>query len=1319
MKQKLYFLLLVFSICFLSNAQVLDQSNWVTSTGTNLAIEQSSNQGILGQSYTADVAGTLNQIKLDLNILSAGTTLDFSIYEGSGNSGTLLGTLPLTFVSSSFGEYTVDVSSLNITITQGSMYTIVLSNASSLLSWVYTSSNSYANGEAYLSSNGGSFSTAALENVDFRFKTYVTPTVTPVAASNLSFDGIDDYVVLPNQNDFNFSSNAFTLEFWFKLADYTNISTNQTFLSKGNAWNVSIVPSGKIIFQVSWAGVVSTSTIEDNDWHHCAVVFNNSDFKLFLDGVLEKNPYYGGLSLPSNFISVALGENLEDTNRLFNGSLDDVRIWNIARTNSQIQGAFSCELNGNETGLMAYYKFNTGNDGLNNNDILALNDNSTNNYNGTFTNFALNGLTSNFRSNSILTSGVTIPAAPVAQAQIECLLTGADLTPVPSETVKWYYSPFSSATLDENTTLYNGTLYYAVVNANGCESEKTEVQIDIFDAPQVTSPIAYQINASASPLTAISDGTGLLWYTSMTGGVGSTTAPTPSTSALGSTVYWVASTNNNGCESINRASIEVFVTPPPPANDDCSGGVALTVGTTQTSNAVTVNLGGATNSSTAPEPDCGGYEGGDVWYTTIVPASGNLVVKTFGTNPNDDWNTVLEVYNGDCNNLQYIDCNNDDSNSDFSKLQLSGLTPSETIYIRVFENYTSYSNATFQISAYELLPPANDECLGGTMLTVGTNRASNAVTVNLGGATDSSSAPSPNCSGYNGGDTWYTAVVPASGNLTVETFGFNTEDYLDSVIELYIGDCNNLTYLDCADGGGDNGFSKLELSDLTPGETISIRVWEYSQNFGGGEGEGGFPVVVKSGNTTKKTTSNQAYNESFSEAIFQISVYELIPPANDECTGGIALTVGTTRTSNAETVNLEGATYSYSAPTPDCDGSDVADVWYTTVIPASGYLTVETFGLNTNDDWDTVIEVYTGDCNNLTYVDCADYGGDNGFSKLELSGLTPNEVLYIRAWEYGEVPSNAMFKIAVYDATNSPHAIRINDYEETLTIDHNALFDLTNEITVESYVKLIDYESYAPIVFKAEDESFDNGWLLELEDEKVVFYPHGYSNLGVTSATNLELHTTYHIAATYDGTTAKIYINGVLDASETLTLGNITNNTYPVVIGSDAVSYYAAAEIDLVKIWNIVRTESEIQSTMNTCIPSGTSGLIAQYDFEEAPLSTTFIDNSGNNLNGTYSNMEYFDWTFGTTCGTLSVSKTRIENDIKLYPNPVNDNLYIEVKALTNVSVQVLDINGRQITEKKLVGSKNMLDTSKLQSGIYLINIKSDQGRITKKLVKN
>ena len=77
-------------------------------------------------------------------------------------------------------------------------------------------------------------------------------------------------------------------------------------------------------------------------------------------------------------------------------------------------------------------------------------------------------------------------------------------------------------------------------------------------APTVTSSVTYALNATATALSAT--GTALKWYTVATGGTASTTAPTPSTTTAGTTIYYVSQTLN-GCEGV-RASITVNVTAP-------------------------------------------------------------------------------------------------------------------------------------------------------------------------------------------------------------------------------------------------------------------------------------------------------------------------------------------------------------------------------------------------------------------------------------------------------------------------------------------------------------------------------------------------------------------------------------------------------------------------------------------------------------------------------------------------------------------------------------------------------------------------------------
>ncbi|TYA56717.1 choice-of-anchor J domain-containing protein [Formosa maritima] len=92
-----------------------------------------------------------------------------------------------------------------------------------------------------------------------------------------------------------------------------------------------------------------------------------------------------------------------------------------------------------------------------------------------------------------------------------------------------------------------------------CENTVEFTYNGISDMPTVETPVAYCLNATAQPLSATPTGSySLIWYTQPVGGTGSTTAPTPDTSVVGDTSYYVANADTNGCES-PRAEIIVTV----------------------------------------------------------------------------------------------------------------------------------------------------------------------------------------------------------------------------------------------------------------------------------------------------------------------------------------------------------------------------------------------------------------------------------------------------------------------------------------------------------------------------------------------------------------------------------------------------------------------------------------------------------------------------------------------------------------------------------------------------------------------------------------
>ena len=144
--------------------------------------------------------------------------------------------------------------------------------------------------------------------------------------------------------------------------------------------------------------------------------------------------------------------------------------------------------------------------------------------------------------------------------------------------------------------------------------------------------------------------------------------------------------------------------PTPPANNNCTGAVVLTPGGDFTAGEVTGTNVGATASEiaepTIPAPSCASYSGGDVWYSAVVPASGSL---TFEVNESVGGltDTGGAVYSGACNSLALEGCNDSLSASgDHPLISLTGRTPGETLYFRVWE-YGNNSTGTFRVSAYD------------------------------------------------------------------------------------------------------------------------------------------------------------------------------------------------------------------------------------------------------------------------------------------------------------------------------------------------------------------------------------------------------------------------------------------------------------------------------------------------------------------------------------------------------------------------------------------------------------------------------------------
>ncbi len=404
-------------------------------------------------------------------------------------------------------------------------------------------------------------------------------------SNSLAFDGTDDFVQIGAPLPLTATGN-FTIEAWVRPTVIENayrgffgVQTSGNPSRRGpSLW---VGPNGSL--HTDAYNAANTSDRYDmlidgfftaNTWVHVAFVRSGNNFIVYKNGV-QVPGNNGSRTAPTSVDLPNANFWIGKVDNFFRGNIDEVRIWNTARTAQQIQDNLAQELAGNETGLLAYYNFNQGIIGGANQGITTLNNlTTTANMSGTLTSFAGTGSTSNFVSGNlpvILTQPVASASFCQGSGSISVAALGSQLT------YQWYrnssasttggtaVSGANSATLTIPSTATGINYYYVVVTENCGQTVTSSIStVTIIQSPvaPTVSPLSLCLNVTAAPLssTALSNHT-LRWYTAATGGIGSTVAPTPSTTALGSTSYYVSQVNASGCESA-RAELVVTVLNP-------------------------------------------------------------------------------------------------------------------------------------------------------------------------------------------------------------------------------------------------------------------------------------------------------------------------------------------------------------------------------------------------------------------------------------------------------------------------------------------------------------------------------------------------------------------------------------------------------------------------------------------------------------------------------------------------------------------------------------------------------------------------------------
>ncbi|MCD4695336.1 MAG: T9SS type A sorting domain-containing protein [Bacteroidales bacterium] len=191
---------------------------------------------------------------------------------------------------------------------------------------------------------------------------------------DLDFDGSNDYAQVPDDASLDIT-NSITIEAWIKPdVEGTQYVVKKAIQDNTDGYELSLSSptSGagpkKFFFRLNQATssndyrLNSATDYQTGVWTHVAATYDGSTMRIFLNGVEDNTlPTPTPVVIYSNSLNLGIGAQ-SDGGSVFNGKLDEIRLWNTARTVTQIRDNMYCVLPNpvSETNLVAYYQLNEG-----------------------------------------------------------------------------------------------------------------------------------------------------------------------------------------------------------------------------------------------------------------------------------------------------------------------------------------------------------------------------------------------------------------------------------------------------------------------------------------------------------------------------------------------------------------------------------------------------------------------------------------------------------------------------------------------------------------------------------------------------------------------------------------------------------------------------------------------------------------------------------------------------------------------------------------------------------------------------------------------
>jgi hypothetical protein len=294
---------------------------------------------------------------------------------------------------------------------------------------------------------------------------------------SITLNGTSSYVSFTTDNNLQLDS-AITVEAWIKPTAFGPNHYSNSIACK-HSWSLNgeqgfvlrCGGSGQLSFTfcgvdtlgnpMSWQPIVSPANVLTlNTWAHVAASFDGDSSKLFVNGIKVASQYFRGTMKPNTSYPMRIGrlsDAVQSDARAFNGQIDEVRIWNIAKPQSEILAGYNRHISPTSNGLVGYWNFNIASG-------TTIPDQTSSGNTGTFNTITLSTNVPFYWSTTL----------PVITAN------GLNLSSTTAFTYQWNYNgqPVANATTQNYTVTQNGTYTVSITDSIGCPAISNPVIIN-------------------------------------------------------------------------------------------------------------------------------------------------------------------------------------------------------------------------------------------------------------------------------------------------------------------------------------------------------------------------------------------------------------------------------------------------------------------------------------------------------------------------------------------------------------------------------------------------------------------------------------------------------------------------------------------------------------------------------------------------------------------------------------------------------------------------------------------------------------------------